>query len=42
LCQDDWGAIMETRYLLSKPNMQASIISGMRENHRGLPTDLDW
>lgn len=42
LRQDDWDAIMETLYLLSKPNMQTSIISGMRENHRGLPTDLDW
>ena len=42
LCQDDWDATMEMLYLLSKPNMQNSIISGMRENHRGLPTDLDW
>ena len=42
LCHDDWEATMETLYLSSKPNMQNSIISGMRENHIGLPTDLDW
>jgi antitoxin YefM len=40
--EDDWLAIQETLYLLSIPNMRATILEGMNTPMEECAQELDW
>lgn len=39
---DDWRAIQETLYLISIPDMRASIVKGLKTPVRKCKQELDW
>jgi PHD/YefM family antitoxin component YafN of YafNO toxin-antitoxin module len=42
IAEDDWNAIQETLYLVSKPGMRESILDGMKTPLNNCDTEPGW